>query len=424
MGARTGVALAPAALAILIAQPAPAQAQTAGKLRQDLDAARAEIAAQKDQIARQEALLQAQEERLRRLEASLGQLAATTPAPTPAPVREKVERVGEAPEDFDRPIDVAVLGQQGSLITRAGQLTAELQLDYTRADRNRAVFRGIELVESVLVGVFDINESHQDMLSAAASLRYGVTDRFELGVKAPFVRRSDSAIIAPVQGSATDDAAATIDTSAKATGIGDLELTARYQLTRARRDGMFLIGNLQAVVPTGQGAFQVPRDSLGRALKAPTGSGFFAIAPSVTAIVPSDPLVLFGTLGYTFNLPRNVSTVIPPVVVDRVDPGNSISFGAGVGIAFNNRTSINFGYAHNWGFGTQTTTRLLDPGPNDPGPITRRSRDLQIGRFLFGVTHRLTDRFTINWSVEVGATDDAPDLRTSLRIPFVFSRGG
>jgi len=31
-----------------------------------------------------------------------------------------------------------------------------------RADRNRAIFRGIEVVASVLIGVFDINESRQD----------------------------------------------------------------------------------------------------------------------------------------------------------------------------------------------------------------------------------------------------------------------
>ena len=54
---------------------------------------------------------------------------------------------------------------------------------------------------------------------------------------------------------------------------------------------------------------------------------------------------------------------------------------------------------------------------------TTRSRDLQIGRLLFGVTYRVTDRTSLNWSVEVGATEDAADLRTVLRIPTVLLTG-
>jgi hypothetical protein len=49
--------------------------------------------------------------------------------------------------------------------------------------------------------------------------------------------------------------------------------------------------------------------------------------------------------------------------------------------------------------------------------VAATSRDLQLGRLLFGVTYRATERSTINWSVEVGATRDATDLRRSLRIP-------
>ena len=51
------------------------------------------------------------------------------------------------------------------------------------------------------------------------------------------------------------------------------------------------------------------------------------------------------------------------------------------------------------------------------------SRDLQIGRLLFGVTYRVTDRSSVNWSVELGATDDATDLRTVLRVPTVLLTG-
>ena len=434
-----GALLVAGVAAIRTVMPEPAFAQADTSVGEDLAAAKAEIAAQKEQLARQAEQLARQEARLHALETRLTEMAAAHPPASTAegasaqpagrqlaggqPRTGGLERIGEAPADYDRPLEVAVLGEQGSAITRKGQLTGEFQVDYARSDRNRALFRGIEVVESVLVGVFDINESRQDVVTASAALRYGFSNRFELGVKVPFVRRSDTSIIAPIQGSTPNDSAATIDNSARGSGVGDIELTARYQLTRPSRNKPFLVANLQGIIPTGRGPFDIRRDDLGRPTRAATGAGFVGIAPSITAIIPSDPLVLFGSVGYNFNLAKKVDTRIPPVKVEWVDPADSISFSGGVGIAFNNRTSLNFGYAHNWSFGTKTRARLIDPGPNDPGPVTRRSRDLQIGRFLFGVTHKINNRASLNWSVEVGATEDAPDVRTSIRIPFALFGG-
>ena len=334
-----------------------------------------------------------------------------------------LERVGQAPADEDRPIALAVLDNQASVVTRRGALTAEFQVDYARADRSRAVFRGIELVEAVLVGVFDINESRQDVISASAALRYGVTNRLEFGARLPFVHRSDQSIIAPVAGSTNNDPAATTDTSVTGSNIGDLELTARYQLLDGKNGWPYLIANLQGVIPTGSDPFSIPRDSLGRLTRAATGAGFYGISPSLTAILPTDPVVLFGTLGYTFNLGKNVDTRIPPVVITYVDPGDAISASAGIGVSFNQRTTLNLGYAHTWAFGTRTQTMLMSPTAAWPGERSTRSRDLQIGRLLFGVTYRMSDRKSLNWSVEVGATEDATDLRTVLRIPISLLSG-
>jgi hypothetical protein len=418
------------------ARPAPA-------LQRDLDAARAEIAAQRRQI-------EAQEARLAALEARLGTLAAAPPvgvgvgvgattqppsavaqasaastpgdpatmvAATPTP---RIESVGTRPADRDRPPEVAVLGSEGSVVTRKGQLTGEIQFDYARADRNRALFRGIEIVESVLVGEFNINESRQDIITGSLAARYGVTDRLELGVRVPFVQRWDTSVLVPVQGSTNNDAAREINSSTKGNGVGDVELSARYQILTGRRGLPYLVGNLQVVAPTGTDPFGVPRLATGEATKAATGAGFWGVSPSLTAILPSDPAVLFGTIGYTRNFGKSVNTEISPVRINYVKPGDALSFSAGIGISLNERTSLNLGYAHTWAFGTRTRTSLINPGPNDPASFEDTSRDLQLARLLFGVTYRATDRASINWSVEVGATDDASDVRTVLRVPLVL----
>ena len=423
---------------VLAQDASPQNGGDTAAIRDQLDRAITMIERQQDQLDQQREELA---ELRHRLETVPGAEIAQTNAPAiaaaqgsapgapgdPASVQQApipLERVGQAPEDEDRPIELAVLDNQGSVVTRRGQLTGEVQFDYARADRSRAVFRGVELVEAVLVGVFDINESRQDVLTESFSLRYGLTDRLEIGARMPLIYRSDTSIVAPIAGSTGNDQAATINSSVTGHGIGDLELTARYQLIDGRNGSPFVIANLQGVFPTGSDPFAIPRDELGRARRAATGSGFYGISPSLTAILPSDPVVLFGTLGYTFNLSKDVDTVIPPVRINYVDPGDAVSASAGIGISFNQRTTLNLGYAHSWAFGTRTRTQLLDPSGDWGGMRDTISRDLQIGRLLFGVTYRATERASVNWSVEMGATEDATDLRTTLRIPFVLLTGG
>lgn len=406
-------------------------------LQGQLDQARAEIQEQRRLIEAQEARLRALEERLQGQPiasanavrsappAALAQLgpvsrpgdAAATPQAAAPP---SVEQVGQRPVDYDRPPEVAVLGSEGSVVTRHGQLTGELQIDYARADRNRAIFRGIEVVESVLVGTFNINESRQDILTESLAVRYGISDKFEVGLRVPFVHRADNSVLVPVQGS-TNDPAREVTTAAQGTGIGDLELSARYQLVSAHAGLPYIVGNLQVVAPTGSDPFSVPRNANGEALKAATGSGFWGISPSFTAIVPTDPAVLFGTIGFTHNFGKDVDTEIPPVRIIYVKPGDAISLSAGIGISLNERTSLNLGYAHTWAFGTLTRTVTQNPSTGVwSSPSDTTSRDLQLGRLLFGVTYRATDQASINWSVEVGATEDAPDVRTVLRMPLTL----
>jgi len=420
--------------------PAMAQAQATPQgapadTRSDVDALRADLAEARAQLAEQARQIAAQQRRMDQMEQRLTGLAQApaTPAPgapgatAPTAVASAAPaggamQVGQPPADADRAPTVAVLDQQGSVVTRRGQLIGELGLDYTRSDRNRAIFRGVELIDTVLVGVFDINESRQDIITGSGALRYGVSDRFEIGARVPFIYRADKLVTAPIAGSSSNDAAQTIDNSVNGSGIGDIELTARYQLNNGGRNVPFLIANLQATIPTGRDPFSVRRNALGVARQIATGAGFWGISPSITAILPSEPAVLFGTLGYTFNLGEDVNTRIPPVQIDRVEPGDQINISAGIGLALNERTSLNFGYNHAWSFGTRTTTRVLDERTSEPtgAAITTRSRDLQIGRFLFGVSHRFSDAIQLNWTVEVGATEDAPDVRTSLRLPFTF----
>ena len=417
---------------------APAAAQTSVPDGNELKSMRAEVAAQRSSIMEQIVALQAQADRLdameRRLSLALGEAPQANPAARPvrmaantvptAPQTASANpqgSVGVAPEVDERQPEIASLGRQGSAITKKGKLSGDIEWSYARADRNRALFRGVEVVESVLIGSFDINESRQDVLQQKVGLQYGLTNDLEVGIDVPFIARWDTSVLTPVAGPNENGVTREIDNSANGYGVGDVTISARKQLLAPKGFGPYLVGNLQVTLPTGTGPFEVARNEFGEAQEASTGSGFYGVTSGLTAILPSDPGVLFGSLSYTKNFGGDVDAVIPPVEIVKVDPGDSLSFSAGIGLALNPRLSLNLGYAHSWGFGTETTTRAIVTDGDEPADeVARTSRDLQVGRFLFGTTYKVNKRTSVNFAIEAGLTDDATDLRMMLRIPFVL----
>lgn len=415
----------------------------------DLSKLQEQIEAQRREIQEQRHVLDAQEDHLRKLEDALldtmrgagiprPQFAQSAPVwtgsasvPLPGPSAsgsnafvaqpsEGVSTVGTKPTERPPAQEVAVLAEQGSVLTKAGRLTLEPTLEYARDDRNRFVFRGIEIPQAVLVGVFDINESRQDVFTAAGVVRYGLSNRIEVGVKVPYIYRQDTAVLVPLVQNPPQSGAGTVNTSVDGSGLGDIELMARYQINDGTGGWPFLTANVQVVTPTGTNPFEIKRTPLGNATKAATGFGFWGVQPSLTAIMPTDPATLFGVIGYNWNFGKDVDTRISDAQIDHVSPGSGPNMTMGIGLALNERASVSFAYAHNWLFPTKSTVRPINIQNGIPtlgDPLTTKTRDLQIGRLLFGVSYRVNQATTINWTVELGATDDATDLRTSLRIP-------
>ena len=429
--------LAYGCIAVLSAGPANAQTITPSG---DVASLQAQLATERAALDTQQKTLNAQRQRLDALEDSLlarmhgtgapqnvavaGPTDQSTsvplpPSPPPTGRAGDVQTVGEAPSD-QRQVQVAILAEQGGVITKKGRLTVESDLEYARSDRNDVVFRGVEIPEAVLIGVFDINQSRQDVLTAAGVARYGVTNRLEVNARIPYVYRSDASVLAPVANPSMPNAGQ-IDSPVKNGGLGDIDFGVRYQFTDGRAGFPYLIGGLQVVAPSGTDPFTVPRDTLGNALKAATGAGFWGVSPTLTAILPTDPAVLFGTIGYTVNFGRNINHEIGPALINRVKPGNEPSAAIGIAISLNPRTSVSFGYAQTWSLGTRTRLQSIDPQTGALGdPVSTKSRSLQLGRYLFGMSYRANRRTTINWNVEVGATADAANVRTMLRIPVTF----
>jgi uncharacterized coiled-coil protein SlyX len=312
--------------------------------------------------------------------------------------------VGEAPPAAEA-VEIASLPEGAGVLTPRGRFVLEPSFDYSHGSSNRLVFRGVEIVTGIQIGVIEASDADRDTLSGAVSLRYGLFDRLELEARVPYIDRSDR-VTTLVQ----MDEAVTRTFELDGRNIGDVEVAARYQFNRAGGRWPIFIGNVRIKSDTGTSPFEIDRDEFGIATRLATGSGFWGIEPSLSVLYPTDPAVLFASVSYLAHLPKDINRTVGQSEIGRVDPGDSVGFGAGFGFALNPRFSFSLGYKHNY----------IYPTESEIGDTMQESPSIQVGAFTMGWSFALTDRLTISNSYEVGTTRDSPDMRISLRLPYRF----
>lgn len=321
------------------------------------------------------------------------------------------EPVGEAPpEDASRPDAASVLDERG-LLTPSGTWVIEPSLQYNQVSTLSVAIDGFTLIPALAIGLIDVSEVQRDTVTAALSFRVGLSRRFELGVRVPYVWRHESLRGREVLvGSDLDRI-----TSSNGEGLGDVELGLHYQFNRTVTGKPFFIGNLRAKSRSGSAPYEVEtreiRNESGAVIgevltEQPTGSGFWSVQPSVTMIYPSDPAVIFANLGYLANLKRDIGKGR-----GWIDPGDALGLSFGMGIALNDRVAMSLAYDHNVVFRTR---REFDAGLE---PVFDR---FHVGTLLWGLSHRLSSRMTLNVSTGIGVTNSAPDVQIAFRLPIRF----
>ena len=401
--------------------PIQTAAIQAALTRGTLERIEAQLADQTRRLAEQDRRLTLQQARIDALEVErdtlLGAIRATG-APTailaaagqtpPNPVSERrlpPGPVGEAPALPEPSQEVAALPANLGVLTPPGRLVFDPSLEYVRTSNNRLVFRGVEVVPGVQLGLIEASDVARDTAVATVSARYGVTSRLEVEARVPYVYRHDRLTL-------LDQTDPDFDTERDIheNSLGDVEFAARYQINSGRGGWPIFVANARVKTPSGVSPYDVAYDEFGVAEELATGSGFWGVEGGVTMLYPTDPAIIFGGLTYLHSIPRDIDKQIGPALVGRVTPGDSIGAQLGFGLSLNPRFSVSFGYSHNYIF----------PTKSEIGDTRQQSRSLVAGSLQMGWSFRLLERLTLNNSFEFGVTSDAPDMRVVLRAPYRF----
>ncbi|SFR82430.1 Putative MetA-pathway of phenol degradation [Marinobacter daqiaonensis] len=339
---------------------------------------------------------------------ALGLIPAATHAQQPQPDTTAGPDAREISEN--QATSVASITYDRGIVTSPGRLTLEPSISYAHSNSTVVAVEGYTVIPALLVGLINISEVQRDIFTGSLAMKYGFTSRFEAGVRVPYLIINEDLREREVfQGTPVD----TIRESS-GEGLGDVEVSARYQLNDGIGGWPYLIGSLRAKTPTGEGPYDVDQrvlfdsnnNPIGVELsERPTGSGFWSVEPGLSFIYPTDPAVLFGNLSYVWTIKEDKGWENGLTV----DPGDVIRFGFGMGFAFNERTSFSLGYDHSIIGDTdyERDISLLD---------TRFDR-IHVGSLTFGLSHRLTSDTSLSTAVSVGVTDNAPNTEITLRLP-------
>ncbi|MEO8598291.1 MAG: acetate kinase [bacterium] len=326
--------------------------------------------------------------------------------------------VGQAPAQNGRPPEVAPIFEQPGVLTPKGKYVLEPSLQFGYSSSNRVALVGYTVIPALVIGLVDVREVKRNTFTGALTGRFGITNRFELEARLPYVYRSDSTISRPTGGGATDSV---FDTSGQA--LGDIELAARYQLNQGGVDQPYYIGGLRFKSRTGKDPFEVVTDCVTRCIgnttgtglptELPTGSGFNSLQPSLTWLFPSDPAVFFGSISYLHNFKRtNVSRKVRDGAnefLGSIEPGDIYGFNFGMGLALNEKASFSIGYDHSSVGRTEQN-----------GKVVTGSVRTQLATMLVGYSYRLNENTALSISVGAGLTRDTPDVSLTVRLPMTF----
>lgn len=299
------------------------------------------------------------------------------------------------------------------------RLTLDWGISDTYYDRRQLQLSGFLALDAIFLGNINLGETKSHQVMADLDARYGLTDRISIDVDVPYMYRNSTFVV----GGAGGAAGTLSDASVSSHALGDVNFGIYYQFLKETNNLPDVVGSLRVKAPTGTSPFgiklqQITPDNTNLVAPAelPTGTGFWNITAGMSVLKTYDPIVLFGSLSYTYNVARSfadISSVVGQTEPASVKLGDIVQFGGGVALAFSDKDSASISYT----MALQPRSQTKAPGgawTDVPGSQTTASV------LNFGLNHVVNRHLTINGALSVGLTPDAPNFVVGVRFPYTF----
>ncbi len=315
-------------------------------------------------------------------EASAGSQKQTSSS-QPVPVNSKDATAGSNSGKVDS-IE-RTLVQKGSILLPKGRLQFEPSLTYAHSSSNRLYIDGFSILPVLVVGDISTEKVQRDVFINTWTFKYGLRHNLQTEVRVP-VRFEYDRI--------TNTDSTTFDQTDNKGGLGDIQVSVSRQIGWEHGLIPDLVANLSVKSNTGDEPYNTD---------IALGTGHWAVSGALVAAKASDPAVIFGSLNYTYNIPRSDIENY-----GKIDPGDSIGYSLGTAIALSYQTAINFSFDHS------ITDKMVRNGQKVPGSF------LNAANFKTGFNWALNERASVDCSLSFGLTQDSPDFTFELRFPYNF----
>lgn len=283
---------------------------------------------------------------------------------------------------------------RGGLLLNSGTLEIDNTTSYFSASSDHLNVNGFALLPILVVGDITSQRVREDYLLPSMTARLGLPHKLQMDFVVPYGYE----LIRTVDATGTQ-------TSASNFGLGDISGGIARQLTNEHGRVPDLLANVRFKSTTGADAFTLTSSEVA------LGTGFNSISGSMTAAKSSDPVVFFGNLGYSYNMPANhtVSANDPTnpgaTKIGHFTPGGAVEFQLGSILALNPELSMTVGWDQRFTRATQ-----LD-GADIPASY------LVEGTLRLGTSYMYAPGRIVDLSFGVGLTPDTPNLQFSVGLP-------
>ena len=302
----------------------------------------------------------------------------------------------------------------GGVLTPKGEIVIDPSIEYDYWAQNQLGVNGFQIIPGITFGNVIATRFEQNITTAAVTVRGGVTDRLELNAKFPYVYNAGSTNDLIPSGAN----AQLRSVSANGVDFGDIQFGASYQFNSGENGWPIFVGNFLFKTVTGVSPFEVPiitgqSDPLaGTPRKLATGTGFYALTPSLTVLLPTAPGVLFANLQFQHNLARTQPVQNPaggPATPVSLQPGEAPAITFGIGFALNDRAALTLSYQQTHVFTAYENGQAITGSP------------YSYGTFNFGLGYQISQSTRLNLSVGIGAGPNTPAAKVLFELPYRFS---